>query len=97
MLDLFASAEVIKPQAIEPILAAFPRRRFVLVGDSGEKDPEVYGALARTHPDQIVRIFIRDVTDEPADAERYRRAFVDVPAEQWMIFKDPAEIAARLP
>ena len=47
LLDLFSSAEKTKRQAIEPILALFPHRRFILVGDSGERDPEIYAALAR--------------------------------------------------
>jgi len=42
-----------KPLAIETLLAAFPSRRFVLVGDSGEKDPEIYAGIARAHPEQV--------------------------------------------
>jgi hypothetical protein len=32
---------------IRPLMEAFPGRTFLLVGDSGEQDPEVYGELAR--------------------------------------------------
>lgn len=92
--DLFKSPEEIKPAAIEPILRASPQRRFILVGDSGEKDPEIYGSLAREHPEQVVRIFIRNVTNQGADAERYRRAFADVPAEKWQIFDKAEQLEA---
>jgi phosphatidate phosphatase APP1 len=73
---------------IEPLLRRFPRRGFVLVGDSGEHDPEIYGELTRKFPQQIRRIYIRDVTDENAKAERYTRAFVDISPEKWRIFTD---------
>lgn len=36
-----------KRASIEPILAAFPQRRFILIGDSGEQDPEIYASLLR--------------------------------------------------
>jgi phosphatidate phosphatase APP1 len=90
--DLYANPEVYKRRTIEPILKTYPRRKFVLVGDSGEEDPEIYGALAREHPGQIVRILIRDVTGEQADAERYRIAFRGVEADRWMVFREASGI-----
>ncbi len=94
-LSLFADPEKYKPTVIEPLLKRFPNRRFVLIGDSGERDPEVYAALARKYPRQIAGIWIRDVTDEPASAERYQKVFGGVPAERWQIFRSPSELAPR--
>lgn len=91
VLNLFQSPETYKPDVIKPLLERFPKRRFVLVGDSGERDPEIYGALARQFPSQIARILIRDVTGEAADAPRYRKAFDGVPTGLWQIFKEPDE------
>lgn len=96
-LNLFADPERYKPTVIEPLLKRFPKRRFVLVGDSGERDPEIYGALARKFPGQIERIYIRDVTNEPAETERHVKAFRDVPREQWQIFREPGEIKFASP
>jgi len=90
--DLFASPERYKPGVIEPMLRRFPNRRFVLVGDSGEKDPEIYGAIARKFPRQIAAILIRNVTAEEPASVRYRNAFRGLPAEQWAIFKDPSKM-----
>lgn len=90
--DLFRSPERYKHSVIEPLLERFPNRRFILVGDSGEKDPEIYGAIARAHRRQIARILIRDVTGEATDSERYREAFKGLPPELWRIFRNPAEI-----
>ncbi len=81
-----------KEAEIGQLLADHPRRRFVLVGDSGERDPETYGAIARQHPSRIAAVLIRDVTGEAADAARYAQAFADVPRERWRLFTDPAAL-----
>jgi len=81
-----------KLATIAALIREFPRRRYVLVGDSGEKDPEVYGEIARQFPTQVVAIHIRDVTAEPREAARYAAAFKEVPAARWSLFTDPAEV-----
>ena len=96
--SLFGSPREFKIGVIEPMLKAHPQRRFVLVGDSGEKDPEAYGELARRYPQQVVRIFICDATGEPSDGARYKSAFAGVPAETWRVFREAEEIKdLRLP
>lgn len=92
VLDLLGSQEKTKLQAIEPILAAYPGRRFILVGDSGEQDPEIYGKIARRHPGQIVAIFIRNVTDEAAEGRRLRAAFQAVETKCVKLFRRPEEL-----
>jgi len=54
-----------KMGAIEHILKTHPRLKFVLVGDSGQMDPEIYREAARLHPGRIEAIYIRAV-DSPA-------------------------------
>ena len=90
--SLFASPEKYKPGVIEPLLKQFPKRKFILIGDSGERDPEIYGALARDFPKQIKQIFIRDVTNEGAELPRYEKAFRNLPRAKWQIFREPSEI-----
>jgi phosphatidate phosphatase APP1 len=58
-----------KRRAIEQIMADFPDRRFVLVGDSGERDPEVYAAVARRRPRQVAEVLIRRVPDRTAASQ----------------------------
>jgi hypothetical protein len=93
-----------KHTAIERLLLDFPLRHFVLVGDSGEQDPEVYGETARRHPERIRAVLIRDLggdgatdstTDSATDTEqaaRYARAFAGVPRERWQLFTDPTAL-----
>jgi phosphatidate phosphatase APP1 len=89
---LFQSPERYKRKVIEPLLRQFPQRQFVLVGDSGERDPEIYGELARRFPREVQRILIRDVTGESLEVERYRRAFADLPAGRAVVFREPGEV-----
>ncbi|PLN86705.1 actin patch protein 1 [Aspergillus taichungensis] len=51
-----------KKGSLEQILRDFPSRKFILVGDSGEADLEVYTDIALTNPGRILGIFIRDIT-----------------------------------
>jgi phosphatidate phosphatase APP1 len=46
---------------IRTLLATYPHLPFVLVGDSGEEDPEVYARVAREHPRRVRAVYIRDV------------------------------------
>ena len=91
-LSFVANPEKYKSGVIEPLFKKFPKRRFILIGDSGERDPEVYAALARKFPQQVERIWIRDVTGEAGEADRYAQAFRDVPRERWQIFREPTEL-----
>lgn len=86
-----------KREIIESLLAITGQRRFILVGDSGQHDPEVYALLARRYPNRIVRIYIRNITDEPADAPRYRQTFKGLPKSIWTIFQEAREIESTLP
>lgn len=54
-----------KSSAIEALLGAYPRLPFVLVGDSGEDDPEVYAGIVRRHPRRIRAVYIRSVRPDP--------------------------------
>ncbi|RIA99744.1 hypothetical protein C1645_730662 [Glomus cerebriforme] len=49
---------------IRELLKDFPKRKFILIGDTGELDPEIYTTIARENPGRILRIYVRDVTTE---------------------------------
>jgi phosphatidate phosphatase APP1 len=94
---LFEGPEKYKPQVIEPLMKRFPNRKFVFVGDSGERDPEIYGALARKHTSQVAKILIRNVTKEGPDAGRYKAAFRELPPTLWKVFNESGEIVNDCP
>lgn len=57
-----------KLAAIARILSAYPHLPFVLLGDSGQHDPEIYTQAARDFPGRIHAVYLRDVTPAPRDA-----------------------------
>ncbi|PQO36027.1 DUF2183 domain-containing protein [Bremerella cremea] len=86
VLQLFIARRWGKRKAIKQILRTFPKRKFVMVGDSGEKDPETYGVMARRYPDQILKIFIRDLGGKKSNDQRYTKAFRNLPDDKWERF-----------
>lgn len=51
-----------KSLLIREILDAYPWMHFILIGDSGQQDPEIYSALVSEYPDRILAVYIRDVS-----------------------------------
>ena len=51
---------------IERLLRAFPHLPFVLIGDSGEQDPEIYSEIVKQYPNRVRVIYIRAVNRDPA-------------------------------
>ena len=58
------SHHVHKRAMIDKILAVNPHLPFVLLGDSGQQDPEIYADVIRANPNRIKAVYIRDVSAE---------------------------------
>lgn len=65
--DVHRSHATSKHAAIAEILELHPELPFVLVGDSGQHDPEIYAEVVRRHPDRIRAVYIREVRLDPGD------------------------------
>jgi len=50
-----------KTAAVQELLQMYPELPFVLIGDSGERDPEIYLEAAARFPGRIVAIYLRDL------------------------------------
>ncbi|MDR2626313.1 MAG: App1 family protein [Zoogloeaceae bacterium] len=61
-----------KRQAIERLFAAYPQRKFILVGDTGESDPEIYAEFKRKYPDRVLEAIFHDITQEGRDSARFK-------------------------
>lgn len=70
--DSIFDHEIYKMGKIRRILETYPRRRFVLFGDSGERDPEIYRRLVQEYPGRIVAVYIHNVTDEDPFSPRFQ-------------------------
>jgi phosphatidate phosphatase APP1 len=58
-----------KLELIRNMLALYRDLPFVLIGDSGQRDPEIYAQLVREHPGRVLAIYVRNVS---RDAMRHR-------------------------
>ena len=61
--DSFVSGDYLshKFKEISQVLDTYPYMPFVLVGDSGEQDPEIYYEVVKQYPGRILAVYIRDV------------------------------------
>ena len=87
-----------KKGAIRRVLDFYPDLKFILIGDSGQQDPEIYTDILDEYPDRILALYIRDVTTDARDtavftlAEKAKEAGVDLvlTAESYAIAKHAA-------
>jgi len=54
-----------KTKKIQEIFECLPHVRFILVGDDGERDPEIYDGIQKRFPDRVEAIWIRRVHPNP--------------------------------
>ncbi|HVH22777.1 MAG TPA: phosphatase domain-containing protein [Pseudonocardia sp.] len=91
-------AQAHKVGLVRRLLAEHPKLKLVLIGDSGQEDPEIYATIARESPDRIAAIYIRHTTG----VDLGRNAQVDRLAAEITAFgvpmlaaDDSAQIAAH--
>lgn len=97
IFNLFKDGTETKPPQITALLMAYPGRKFILVGDSGEKDPETYAALMRRFPKQILRTLIRNVTGAKRDDARFSKVFAGIAAHKWRLISSAKAITEKDP
>ena len=71
---------------IQDIIHRFPSLQWVLVGDSGQIDAELYAQTVLKYPGRVLAVYIRDI-DPAADSQRDR--FVDTQFQQIASAKVP--------
>jgi phosphatidate phosphatase APP1 len=54
-----------KLESIRRIFHTLPGLPLILIGDSGERDPEIYRDLVREFPSRVPAVYIRDVSRDP--------------------------------
>jgi len=97
-LDLLAAPEDHKQRVLEELIGRFDKRRFILVGDTGERDPEIYAAIARSFPGRIIKIYVRDPrAATPGLETRLDAAFEGLPRSLWQVFVDGSDITDAVP
>jgi len=54
-----------KSEQIRRIMDMYPALPFVLIGDSGQEDPEIYHRVVHDYPDRIRAVYIRNINARP--------------------------------
>lgn len=73
-----------KEPVLERLATRFPDLPLVLVGDTGERDPEIYAAFSAAHPGRVLRAYLRQATETDVPPARAAGA---------LVFRDPAAAA----
>jgi uncharacterized protein DUF2183 len=91
--EFFGDPLEFKVGVIDALMRRFPERRFILLGDSGEQDPEVYETLASRFPNQVAAILIRDVRGQDLTSPRFVQLYAKLPAHiERRVFRDTREL-----
>ncbi len=78
-----------KNTQIKQIIQRYPKHQFLLIGDSGEHDPEIYASIYRQFPEAIKSIQIRAVKGSDLSDKRFSDDFKGIPKLVWEVFEAP--------
>lgn len=93
-IEFFVSANYIKSKTdtLQMFLDNTRNRKFVLLGDVFQKDPDIYANVYAQYPERIAKIFIRKYADDASGQERLETVFKDIPREKWATFESGADL-----
>ncbi len=69
-----------KRDVIREIIDHYGEAPFILIGDSGQHDPELYADIVRRYPSRVLAIYIRDVSRSAKRDRSIERLAADVTA-----------------
>lgn len=86
-----------KFELIRRVLELEPDLPVILIGDSGQKDPEIYHAISDEYGGRILGAFIRDVSESQDRAAEIERLAAEVEADGAELFlaKNSLDVARR--
>lgn len=85
-----------KLEHVRNLLRTYPDLPFVLVGDSGQQDPEIFRQVVDEAPERIAAVFLRDVTPPRRDREVHQLGeTVERQGVPWVLVETTAEAARR--
>ena len=84
-----------KRVAIQRLIENLPLRRYILIGDSGEKDVEIYRKICRKNPNSVAAVFIRELDDCPMDPERWQKLKEQLPQGACELFTNGFDLSEK--
>lgn len=67
---------------LRTLFETYPNKKFILFGDSGEKDPEIYKQISKEYPGRVIAIYINNVTSDDAKSSRYEGIHLTIDASE---------------
>jgi phosphatidate phosphatase APP1 len=98
----FRSGQAHKRATLERLAQEFPDIRWLLIGDDGQHDQEIYGDFGASHPDNVAGVAIRQLSPTQSVLAGGRSVHVDGSASTdrhgrpWMSAPDGAGLARLL-
>ncbi len=89
LLNFLKSSAEYKIGQINSIIKRYPKHQFILIGDSGEHDPDVYAKIYQLFPKNIKAIQIRAVEGSNLSDQRFEKIFQSIPKSLWQVFSKP--------
>ncbi|KAF8647337.1 hypothetical protein AX16_006799 [Volvariella volvacea WC 439] len=80
--------ETYKISMIDRVKGMYPNKRFLTIGDSTQRDPEIYAEAFAKYGDSIACIWIREVPGADNSQARFDAAFAGVPQGRFRRFTD---------
>lgn len=79
---------------IERLIQQYPKLRFVLIGDSGQQDMDIYRRVAENYKERVAAIYIRDVQlNKREDWEREQLAKAAASGVQMLLSANTSDFA----
>ena len=94
----FRSGRAHKEESLRRLAVEFPHLRWILVGDDGQHDEELYASFAAEHPDRVAAIAIRQLSGGEAVLAGGRKTSEHDPDGpiRWVYAPDGAGLAEQL-
>jgi phosphatidate phosphatase APP1 len=84
-----------KLKKISMLLELYPGTKFILIGDSGQHDPELYAEIIESHPGRIKAVYIREIKIVKDQRRKLLEAKMKDPAAPDIIFVQNTEQAMQ--
>lgn len=82
-----------KYELVQNYLDDYPELNFILVGDSGQADAEVYAKVVEKNPDRILAVYVRHVTDKTPELVEKAKQKITANAIPFLLMEDSSDAA----
>jgi phosphatidate phosphatase APP1 len=82
-----------KLEKVEMLMDLYPGMKFILIGDSGQHDPELYAEVMEKHPGRVKAVYIREIRAVSHQRKRLLEAKVKDPEAPDILFVENTQQA----